>query len=171
MGKPKYEPVLQLVTPHEPRSRTERRRQIQTCAFLATTLDKQMLLTRAVQIAAEDVPDHALPLKPGADVAEELGGRFLLRYVLPKDFGRNQHGMAVKTYTTVTAYRPADAVPYLNLPPSTFERSHVLLLDPAKIEQIRGPRIVLHGKGGLEYILPDGYPAEAVSGGWELQIS
>lgn len=167
MAKLKEEPLLQLVSP---RRLGERRRVIETCAFIATTLDKAMLLARSVQVASEETPDVQLPMKRGIEVARELAGRYLVRYILPKDYGRNAEGLTVKTYTTITAYRPTDAMPYLNLPPAHQERTHVLLLDPSKIDVVLGPRFVLFGKGGIEYILPHGYGSDAISGGWEIQI-
>jgi hypothetical protein len=44
------------------------------------------------------------------------------------------------------------------------------LLKPWEIKDILGPRWIALGKG-IEYLLPDGFPKEAVALGWELQLT
>lgn len=56
-------------------------------------------------------------------------------------------------------WRRATAFPWLALTPPP--RTHFLVLDPQQIPQIAGPRYVQMG-GGVEYILPNGFPATAV---------
>jgi hypothetical protein len=57
------------------------------CSRLATVLDHEMLEVRGVIIASRLTPDDELPRKDGKDVADELGGRYLLRYMLPHQTG------------------------------------------------------------------------------------
>jgi hypothetical protein len=128
-----------------------------------------MLEVRGVIIASRLTPDDELPRKDGKDVADELGGRYLLRYMLPHQTGQFTNGSTARHYVTPTPYAPEETVTWLYLPKPDGERTFVMLFDPAKIPFILGPRWVRLGNG-IEYILSEGFPKDAVVGGWELTV-
>ena len=136
---------------------------------LAKTLDQQMLDRNSVHIAARTVKTEHLPRKTGLDVAREIGGRLLLRYLLLHQVGQYTGGSPAVHFVTPTPYSSEETVSWLFLPKATEPRTHVLLLDPGKVDVIAGPRWVILGKG-IEYILPNGFPKEAVIGGWEMVV-
>jgi hypothetical protein len=133
-------------------------------------LDQEMLeIVRRVRIARRVTPDANLPVKRGQVVAQELGGRYLLRYMLPHQVGQLQEGSRARQFVTPTPYSADDIVSWLYLPKPTGRREFVLLLDPGKIAVIQGPRWVRLGNG-IEYILPEGFQREAIVAGWELNM-
>lgn len=141
------------------------------CGRLATVLDQEMLeAVRRVRIASRVAPDDSLPIRLGRDIAIELGGRYLLRYMFPHQVGQYALGSQDRHFVTPTAYSPEDAVSWLYLPKPTGKRPFVMLLDPAKVPYAQGPRWVRLGNG-IEYILPRGFPGEAVGAGWELEVT
>ena len=142
-----------------------------TCPRRATILDQEMLeVVRYVRIASRVTPDAALLFKPGRDIALELGGRYLLRYMLAHQVGEYAMGSTGRHFVTPTAYSPEDMISWLYLPKPTGKRPFVMLLNPAKIPIVQGPRWVRLGNG-IEYILPQGFPREAVVAGWELEVT
>lgn len=124
-------------------------------AWLATQLDERMLDKRIEPAFTEN---HLLPMRTGTDVAKELGGRLLLRYVRLPDWNENREGIA--SCVSPTPYSPDDAAAYLALPAPNELRTHVIFIDPTRIERIAGPRWCALGSG-IEYLLPDGYPKAA----------
>src|SRR5947209_7427329 len=128
---------------------------------LATWLDWLMLLERGVAISSAGIPIERLPLKTGVEVFAELGGRFLIRYLVPAQVGRFSQGDPGRHYTTPTAYTPTEALALLAPPGSTEPRAHALLLDPRRIPRIRGPQWVA-SPGGIQYVLIDGFPQDAI---------
>ncbi len=112
--------------------------------------------------------------KTGRQVAEEIGGRYLLRYVLPEQVGRFASGSDIQHYVTPTPYAPEETISYLALPVPRQPRTHVLVLDPARIEYICGPQRIA-GAPGIQYILPVGFSQDAIVGAgagahWELEV-
>src|SRR6266571_4078143 len=104
----------------------------------ATNLDAHML-TGGVAPAA--TPDRELQVRHGRAVAPEIGGRLLLRYVLPGQLGQFRRGSRNKHFVTPTPYAPGDTELFLALPPMG-PRTHVLLIDPSAIMRNAGPRWV-----------------------------
>jgi hypothetical protein len=142
-----------------------------TAGSLATILDGEMLeVVHGVQIEARTVPDSKLPLKSGVQVAAELGGRYLLRYVLNRQLGSFLAGSTSSHYVTPTPYGSHEAISFLNLPLPRYHRHFLLLLNPLHIEVVQGPRWVRLGSG-IEYILPKGFPKMALVWGWEQEIT
>ena len=146
-------------------------------SWLATMLDHEMLeLARRVPIAPRSTTDRALETSPkwnksGAQVAAELGGRYLLRYLLRDQVGLYRDGSEDQHFVTPTPYTAGETVSWLALPAPHEERPFVMVLDPSKIDdELWGPRWVRLGKG-IEYILPNGFPKQAVVLGWEQQVS
>lgn len=135
---------------------------VASCACnLAVSLDVYFLQSRrageAVDIWPEDALLSAMPVRTGADVAEELAGRPLLRYVT------DQHAPPTNdmVWTTTTAICPACSGPVLHLPAQLALRHWVFVIDPAQVDAIQGPRRCIMGTG-IEYILPSGYEARAL---------
>lgn len=145
-----------------------------TSSRLAVMLDVDMLARHRTPIAAAGTPDSVLSNdgtfnKDGVRVAWELGGRYLLRYLLasqvthfsqgteyiPRSFLQRTH------YVTPTPLSPEEAVSWLALPAPDQPRPYVVLLKPEKIGAIWGPRWVRMG-GGIEYIIPPGLTADAI---------
>jgi len=63
------------------------------CSRLATVMDQEMIeVVRGIVIAARATPHEELPRKDGSAVAAELGGRYLLRYLLPHQVGLFANG-------------------------------------------------------------------------------
>lgn len=136
-----------------------------SCAWVATELDTRMLRK---SIASTQVPLELLPLRKGEEVASELAGRALLRYVGDRNVHENHH--AGPTFVTPTPYGVNDLHAYLALPGPRTLRTHVVWLDPARLTAIRGPRWCDLGSG-VEYILTEGYSSEAIlSPGWAVEI-
>ena len=145
------------------------------CSRIATQLDAEMLRSRTL-IHPVGTRFDLLPRVP--DPAAQLGSRLLLRYLLPEQVGEFTGGTDRAQYVTPTAYAPGETISWLALPPATGPRTWVLLLDPAFLRDVRGPRWI-HFGGGIEYVLPYGFPAEAVAeigagpagaGRWELEV-
>jgi hypothetical protein len=128
------------------------------CSQLATQLDEEM--PGPAVISPAHTPISALPLKTGLDVSKELGGRYLLRYLLPHQVTLFSAGATALQYATPTPYSSTETLHWLALP-GTLPRDYVLLLDPSLIPWIRGPRRVRLAYG-IEYILPGGFPRSAI---------
>ena len=141
---------------------------------IATQLDAEMLgLATSIAPPGTSYED----LQPVIGLSTELGGRYLLRYVLTSQLGQLTSGTTRTQYVTPTPYAPEETISWLALPPASGAREWVLVLDPAALSDVRGPRWVRLG-GGIEYVLPTGFPSNAVvavgapptGGAWELQI-
>ena len=140
-----------------------------TSSHLATQLDHEMLSAHSVVIAPSSTPDSGLARKTGRQVARELGGRYLLRYLLPHQVGRYAGGSTAPHWVTPTAYAPEETISWLALPAPRDPRPYVMSLKPEEIADISGPRWVRFG-GGIEYHLPTGFPAGALAFPWELEV-
>ncbi len=138
--------------------------------WLATVLDQEMLeRVRGIVIAARTVPDDALPTRRGPDVAAEIGERYLLRYMLPQQVGQLRRGTSDPQFVTPTPLAPEATVPWLFLPRPEEARVFVMALDAARVPEIKGPRWVRCGPG-IEYLLPGGFPPDAIVWPWEMQV-
>lgn len=142
---------------------------MKTASLLATKLDEKMLLSNGVYIYPSTTPDVELPSKKGGEIHRELGGRLLLRYILPHQAGLFCDGSEERHFVCPTPYPPSDTVWALALPKPEGERRHVMVLKPEHIEVICGPRWVDYGVG-IEYILPKGFKKEALAMHWEVEI-
>ena len=140
-----------------------------SCGHFATRLDLEMLLAQGVTVSASHVPDEDLPCKTGEEVARELAGRPLIRYLRREDVSRYVFGDENRHCATPTPYSVEDLICFLNLPDPLSARTHCLLLDPSRIPKILGPRYIAWG-GGIEYILPDGFLQEDLMYEWALQV-
>jgi hypothetical protein len=109
-----------------------------------------------------------MPARPGADIAAELGGRYLLRYLIRKQHRKFTAGSASLQFVTPTPYSPTEVISWLALP-TTARREFALFLNATHLSDVRGPRRVLLG-GGLEYILASGFPASAIVVGWPVPV-
>jgi len=141
--------------------------------LLATNLDVCMLEERGTMIVPGDTPDTDVPSKSGAEVFEELGGRFLLRFLLPGQVSTEEKLSQIpprKQWVTPTPYSPKETIAMLALPAPDYPREYVFVLDPRKIANVLGPRRVRLGIG-IEYILPDGFPKEALVLPWPLEVA
>ena len=132
---------------------------------MATHLDSLMLKK---SIAPPLAPMIQLELRDGKDVAKELSGRVLLRYVGDRNVHERSH--PGPTFVTPTPYSVDDLHAYLALPGPEKLRTHVVWLDPEKLKGVRGPRWCNLGSG-IEYELTEGYTEEAIlSPGWAVKI-
>lgn len=103
-----------------------------------------------------------MPDRMGLEVAEELGGRYLARYLTPAQVGEFTEGSTDRDHwVTPTAISPSDVVSWLALFAPNVDRRHALLLDASAIEVVRGPAWIRLGQG-IEYYLPGGFPKEAI---------
>jgi hypothetical protein len=139
-----------------------------TCSAIATRLDEEMLALRSAHVYPSHIPIASMPARSGSAVASELGGRYLLRYLIRKQYGKFTTGTPSLQFTTPTAYSPTEVISWLALP-TPARRDFVLFLDPKHLADVRGPRRVLLG-GGLEYILASGFPASAIVVGWPVPV-
>lgn len=140
-------------------------------SLLATTLDQEMLeIARSVLIANRTIADKALEIKTGGQVASELGGRYLIRYVMRRQVGTFMNGTTSPQFVTPTPYASNDLVSWLALPAPLEPRPFALLLDPSRLGLIQGPRWVRLGRG-IEYLLPQGFPKEALVFAWEVEVA
>lgn len=136
-----------------------------SCAWMATQLDSLMLRK---SMAPPLSPPEYLELRDGKDVARELSGRVLLRYVDDRNVHERSH--PGPTFVTPTPYGIDDLHSYLALPGPKNMRTHVVWLDPEKLSGICGPRWCDLGSG-IEYVLTEGYTEDAIlSPGWAVEI-
>jgi hypothetical protein len=129
---------------------------------LSLALDEEMLGRHGVVIAPPWTPDTTLT--PCADLAAQLGDRYLLKYVRRDD--RTIYAAPSRTawfsgvhHVTPSVICRGDLVSALNLPPLAPPR-YALLLDPAKLEAL-GPRRIRGGRA-VEYVLPNGFALDAI---------
>lgn len=145
-----------------------------SCSRLATTLDNEHLADGSVSpsasIAARQTSPASLPQKTGAEVKNELGGRFLLRYLLPTQLGAFNSGSSRQHFVTPTPYSPDESSSWLALPQPQAKRTYVMILDPEQIDVIRGPRWVRFGDG-IEYLLPNGFGDAALVLKWPMKVT
>lgn len=135
-------------------------------------LDEEMLQAHGVPVASALTPDVALPVS--STLAEDLGGRLLVKYVRTADARRFSPALGGPTfhggvhYVTPTALCREELLPVLALPPLATP-NFALLLDPGQVAAA-GPRRIRSGQG-LEYVLLHGFPASAIVGtGWPVQL-
>src|SRR5690242_20129012 len=104
-----------------------------------------MLLARLAEIAAVGTGLRNLPVV--TDLPGQLGGRYLLRYLLRSQLGTLTSGTSQTQYVTPTPYAPEETITWLALPPTAGYREWVLLLDPGQLTHVRGPRWIRLGGG------------------------
>ena len=141
-----------------------------SAARFATTLDQLMIEANGGAIAAASTPDLDLPLRTGAEVGTELGGRLLVRYMPERRLGEFAGGSTARHFVTPTPIAPDDTVRMLALPDPTEPRRYAMLIDPAHVPEIQGPRWI-KGGDGIEYLLPRGFPAASLVLPWETVIA
>lgn len=132
-----------------------------TCTWMATTLDQEQIeLTSTIAPRVQAV--ETMPDRTGIEVAAELGNRLLVRYLVDSQVNEFTGGSLGRAHwVTPTAISSKDVVGWLALPSPRAKRQHALFLNPAEIDVIRGPAWVRLGQG-IEYYLPNGFPAAAV---------
>ena len=141
-----------------------------TSSKLAKCLDESMLQeAHGVLIAPSHMLDEDLREKTGPQVADELGGRYLMRYVLANQIQAFSVGSSRVHYVTYTPYSPEETIGQLALPKGTEPRSHVFLLRPSKLKKVLGPRWV-RGGYGIEYLLPEGFGKDALVLPWAIAV-
>jgi hypothetical protein len=147
-----------------------------TSGRIATQLDVEMLVRKGITIAHPLQAKDPMLIKRGGQVADELGGRLLLHYVIERNIRAYEDGRAEACYVTPTPLSPEETIDYLVVPGANSPREYVYYLDPARIEWIVGP-IFVAGGSGIQYILLEGFPAEAIvvpgapSGRWAVRVS
>lgn len=112
-------------------------------------------------ISPSSISVTSMPDRVGSDVAREVGGRYLLRYLVDSQLTSFTSGDGGSHYVTPTPIAPEDVVHWLYLPSAHVPRNHALVLDASKIPIIRGPGWVDMGSG-IEYYLPHGFPQVAI---------
>lgn len=142
---------------------------METAGRLAHNLDQRMLarnLLREVatgqgrRIAAPGTPDTDLLVVPGVIAAIEIGDRYVIRYLTAWSIRTAPLGSSDPTFVSPTPFTPTEAAIWFSLP-GAEPRSWYVLLDLRLIDWVQGPRYEQFG-GGLEYLLPNGYPEAAV---------
>ncbi len=132
-------------------------------------------VSHGVTIEPATTPLAGLTRRSGTQVADEIGGRYLLRYLLPHQVGTYTVGSGATHYVTPTPYAPEETVPFLALPRPTVPRPYALVLDPRQVDYIWGPQWV-RGAPGIQYVLLQGFPARAIvvpgtpGAAWEIQV-
>jgi hypothetical protein len=84
-----------------------------------------MLLAGGATIHPSTMTDHDLPERPGAEVSDELGGRYLLRYMRAAQVGTLTGGSTLPQWVTPTPYSPDEAISWLMLPDPLVPRTHL----------------------------------------------
>jgi hypothetical protein len=138
------------------------------CSVIATRLDEEMLALRSAHVYPSHTALTSMPGRGGAAIAAELGGRYLLRYLIRKQYRHFATGTTNLQFATPTPYSPGEVISWLALP-TMVRREFVLFLDPKHLSDVRGPRRVLLG-GGLEYLLASGFPSAAIVLGWPVPV-
>jgi hypothetical protein len=130
-------------------------------SWIATMLDQEQI-ERSNSIAARPQSVEMMPDRSGTDVAQELGGRLLVRYLVPAQTAEFTNGSTDRDHwVTPTAIAPENVISWLALYAPRVKREHALILDPVEIEVVRGPGWIRFGQG-IEYYLPAGFPKAAV---------
>jgi hypothetical protein len=130
---------------------------------LAITLDEEMLIRNGVDVLPPNTHNDDLPV--AVDVSEQIGGRFLMKYLRSGDHKRFSV-ISKKTYfdgphwLTPTPLCTANLVGALALPTDLETPSYALILDPKKIVAY-GPRRVRGGRA-VEYLVKDGFALDAI---------
>ena len=65
-----------------------------TCSAIATRLDEEMLALRPALVYPSHTPLASMPARNGPDIAAELGGRYLLRHLIRKQYRQFTTGSA-----------------------------------------------------------------------------
>ena len=139
-------------------------------SWIATLLDQEQI-EKLNPIAPRPQAVETMPDRTGDDVATELGGRLFVRYLVPSQKAEFTDGSTDRDHwVTPTAIAPEHAVSWLALFAPRVKRQHALLLDPAKIDVVRGPAWIRFGQG-IEYYLPSGFPKDAVVDVGVIQVS
>ena len=128
--------------------------------MLATNLDAEMIRTGGHTIYRANTADSRLPTVAGNAVFDQLGGRWLMRYIRPyslADYDPNspRSHFDGPAYVTPTPYSTDDVISWLALPPHLPAPNYAVLIDPRAVDAL-GPRWVRLGNG-IEYVLPNGY--------------
>nr|WP_144298666.1 hypothetical protein [Streptomyces sp. TLI_235] len=134
---------------------------------LAVHLDLHMIGPGAIHPC--DVPDNRLPVLEGAELVAQLKGRKLLHFVALGNVGSFRNGTTRPIFTTPTPYPPDELIGALALPGVGIPRMHVIVLEPARLDRVAGPRHVAWGRG-IEYILLDGFKEDAIASKWEVEL-
>ncbi|HEY3736086.1 MAG TPA: hypothetical protein VGL26_01470 [Jatrophihabitans sp.] len=130
-------------------------------SWLATLLDQEQIET-TTKITSHVTPVVDMPDRTGADVAHELGSRLFLRYLTKSQLVEFLQGSVDRGHwVTPTPISSTEVVDWLALFAPGEPREHALLLDPSKIELVRGPSWVRLGSG-IEYYLPAGFSKAAI---------
>lgn len=128
---------------------------------MATLLDQEQI-ERTGTIAPRPVDVQSMPDRSGTDVAAELGGRLFVRYLVQSQVAEFNNGSTDRGHwVTTTPIASEDVISWLALFAPRISRNHALLLDPAKIDNVRGPSWIRLGQG-LEYYLPEGFTKDAI---------
>lgn len=138
-------------------------------SWLSTLLDQERI-ELVQEIAARGVAVESMPDRCGSDVVDDLGDRYVLRYLTSSQISEFTDGSARGHWVTPTALSPDYVVPWLALYAPKLPRAHVLILDLNEIELVRGPAWIRLGQG-IEYFLPEGFPQSAVVDVGVLQVS
>ena len=153
-----------------------------TNSRLATLLDEFMLVQASVgAIYPSGTLNAQMIPKDGAAVSNELGGRYLCRYLTPVRAVQPLTATSMSTYVTPTPFTPNEAGRWLAVPAPTVLRTHVILIDPGQLSLAQGYPILgpkwVRGGLGIEYVLPAGYPVNAIvpvglpAGRWPLLVT
>jgi hypothetical protein len=137
---------------------------------MATLLDQEQI-EQYTAIAGRLQKAATMADRPGTEVAEELGGRYLVRYLTAAQLTEFTAGSTDRAHwVTTTAIAPDQVVAWLALFAPKVPRAHALILDAAQIAVIRGPAWIRLGKG-IEYYLPQGFPEAAVVDVGVIQVT
>ncbi|WP_405814742.1 hypothetical protein OG241_09045 [Streptomyces sp. NBC_01390] len=102
-------------------------------------------------------------------MAAEMGKRQLLHYLTMSNLDTYRYGTRRQIFVTPTPYPTDEVIRSLELPGVALARKHLLILEPLRLDDIAGPRHVDWGSG-FEYILLNGFPIEAISSRWPLEL-
>jgi len=144
-----------------------------SCAGIAEILDEEMIERSSPSPIASGIRRtnlSELPRREGSRVAAELGHRYLLRFLMESQVSLFLDGSTSLHFATPTPYGTDDCPSWLALPRPENPRAYAMLLDPSKIPVIQGPRKI-RGGHGIEYVLPEGFPKEAIYQGWVLKVA
>src|SRR4051794_23240142 len=110
-----------------------------TSGRIATILDREMLRQNVkilpvranpYSIAPPGTFDRDLKIKKGTTVAREVGGRYLLKYVLADQQSSASKATTHPVWLTPTPLDPDEASSILALPRPSDRRELVVLIDP-----------------------------------------
>ena len=119
--------------------------QIDSATNLAITLDVEQIQRGSTVFASPLTNVKLMADRSGSEISEEIGGCYLVRYLLQTQVSEFLSGSSKEHWVTPTPFKPSDLGSTSALFSPHKPRSYALILNPLEIKVIRGPSRVRLG--------------------------